>query len=197
MNEKLKIRGVIFDMDGTIVDVPYDWDQIKKELNTGGEPILNYLDGLKEPEKTKKWDVLEAHEKHATQNAVLKQGISSFLQFLKKRGLLTALVTNNSKDNVFYLLHKFGLKFDHVVTRESGLWKPSAEPFFEVFKTLSLHKENCCVVGDSAFDVIAARRAGIESIFIINEDIEKFKDNGVEVYVSVKKLKSRMKRLLS
>ena len=37
-----RIRCVIFDMDGTVVDVAYDWIRIKQELQTEGTPILLY-----------------------------------------------------------------------------------------------------------------------------------------------------------
>jgi len=52
------------------------------------------------------------------------------------------------------------------------------------------------VIGDSQFDITAARKAGIEKIFIINKDIKAFKEKGVEVYPSVKELRSRMTQVI-
>ena len=46
----MKLLGLIFDMDGTIVDAPYDWPHIRAHLDTRGLPILKYLAGLTEPE---------------------------------------------------------------------------------------------------------------------------------------------------
>jgi HAD superfamily hydrolase (TIGR01549 family) len=197
MSETPEIRCVIFDMDGTIVDVPYDWDQIKRELDTQGKPILNYLEGLKEPERSEKMNILIRHESEATQKAVLKKGMAGFIRFIKEKGMLVSLVTNNSRKNVSYLLKKFNLEFDLVISRESGLWKPSAEPLLEVFDRLSLRKEECCVIGDSRFDIIAAREAGVEKIFIINKDVNKLKDDGVEVFPSVRKLKNGLIRMIA
>jgi len=196
MNQKSRIKCVIFDMDGTIVDVPYDWTQIKKELNTGGKPILNYLEQLEEPERTKKWNILKSYEKKATQKAVLKKDIIHFLDFIKKNDILSALVTNNSRENVSFLLKRFDLEFDLVMTRESGLWKPSAEPFFEVMERFSLDKEECCVIGDSQFDIMAATEAGIQRIFIIHKDVHKFRDEQAEVYESFKALKNRITQII-
>lgn len=197
MSKKIRIKCAIFDMDGTIVDVPYDWAQIKKELETGGKPILNYLEELEEPKKSEKWNILKNYEKNATQKAVLKKGIIHFLQFIKKHEILSALVTNNSKENVYYLLDKFNLTFDLVMTRESGLWKPSAEPFFKVMEKFSIDEEECCVIGDSHFDVMAAREAGIERVFIINKNINKFKNEDAEVYRSFKELENRIAQIIS
>ena len=197
MSETSKIKCAIFDMDGTIVEVPYDWDQIKRELDTQGRPILDYLEGLKEPERSEKMNILIKYESEATRKAELKKGMAGFIRFIKGKGVLVSLVTNNSRKNVFYLLKKFNLEFDLVITRESGLWKPSAEPLLEVFDRLSLTKEECCMIGDSRFDIIAAREAGMKTIFIINKDVKKFKDEGIEVYASVRELKNRMIRMIA
>lgn len=192
----IKIKAVIFDMDGTIVDVNYDWPQIKKELKTGGKPILHYLNSLKEPERSKKWKLLEKFEDEATSKASLKEGMKDFLDFLAEKGIKRALVTNNSHKNVYFLLQKFNLQFEVILSRESGLWKPSGSPFEAVLKELRLKKEEVCVIGDSHFDIEAARKAGISYVFILNKDKKKFASFSVEVFASVEELKQRIKKLI-
>lgn len=196
MNEKKSLKCIIFDMDGTVVDVPYDWVRIKAELGTQGKPILFYLSQLEEPEKSKKWSVLERYEEEATQKAVLKKGMRKFLIFLEKKGIKKALVTNNSRKNVSFLLKKFRLKFDCVLSRESGLWKPSGAPLLAVLKKLGMKKEECAVVGDSHFDVKAASKAGISLVFILSEDVKKFVSMKAELFSSTEALKMRIKNLL-
>jgi len=191
-----KLKAVIFDLDGTIVDVPYNWNQIKADLGTKGVPILSYLLKLKEPEKSEKWKVLEKYEKTATEKAVLKRGIPKLLGLLTERGIKKVLVTNNSFKNVSFILKKFKLKFDLVISRESGLWKPSGAPFLAVLNTLGIGKDECCVVGDSHFDAKAAEDAGISKIFILNRTKEKFFPGSVEVVQSVKNLKERIEEFL-
>jgi HAD superfamily hydrolase (TIGR01549 family) len=191
-----KLKGAIFDMDGTLVDAPYDWKNIKEELNTKGKPILTYIQGLSEPEKTQKWIQLENFEKEATEKAVLKKGIPEFLAFLKENGLKIALVTNNSRENVQYLLQKFDLTFDLVLSRESGLWKPSGAPFSAVLKKLKLKKEECCVIGDTFFDIEAAKDVGIDKIFVLNRDLEKFASTPAAVFTDVRALQSHIQHLL-
>lgn len=193
----MRLRGIIFDMDGTVVEVPYNWSQIKKDLNTQRQPILSYLQQLEEPEKTKKWRILEKYEKEATQKAVLKEGIDDFLEFLTRKGIKKALVTNNSWKNVCYLLRKFNLEFDWVVSRDSGLWKPSAFPFLDVLEKFSISQHECCVVGDSHYDLKAAEEAGIHCVFILTQEKEKFSSSNVQVVGTVKELKNRIKNLLN
>jgi HAD superfamily hydrolase (TIGR01549 family) len=191
-----QLKGAIFDMDGTVVEAPYDWRKIKEELNTQGHPILSYIQGLKEPEKTRKWKQLEGYEREATAKAVLKDGVRELLLFLKKKGLKVALVTNNSRKNVLYLLDKFDLSFDLVLSRESGLWKPSGAPFMAVLEELKLKKEECCVIGDTFFDIDAAKDVGIDKIFIVNRDRKKFSSTPVKVFADVKTLKRHIQTLI-
>lgn len=183
-------------MDGTVFDAPYDWKKIKEELKTEGKPILVHIQSLREPEKSAKWKILERYEKDATQKAVLKDGMKEFLLYLKEQGLKTALVTNNSRNNVDFLLNKFGLKFEYVLSRERGLWKPSGAPFFAVLDKLNLQKDQCCVIGDTRFDIEAAREAKIKQIYILNEDKDKFASNDVRVFSTVHELREHIEPLL-
>lgn len=192
----MKLKGAIFDMDGTVFDAPYDWKKIKDELKTEGKPILVHIKSLSEPERSVKWKILERYEKEATEKAVLKDGMREFLLDLKERGLKIALVTNNSRKNVDFLLNKYDVKFDHVLSRERGLWKPSGAPFFAVLDLLNLQTDECCVIGDTRFDIEAAREVEIKRIYILNEDKEKFASNDVKVFSTVLELREHVEPLL-
>ncbi len=193
----MRLKGAIFDMDGTVVDVSYDWVKIKAELMTEGKPILHYLQSLEEPERSQKWKVLERYEHQATQKAKLKPGMREFLDFLSARRIKKGLVTNNSRQNVAFLLSKFDLAFDCVISRESGLWKPSGAPILAALQELKLNRDECCVTGDSHFDIHAASEAGIPYIFILSADKARFDGMGAEVFGSVEELRSRIEDLLN
>ena len=181
-----KFKLVIFDMDGTVVEVPYNWKEIRKELQTQGKPILSYLDSLEEPERSEKWKILERYEDEATRKAVLKEGMREFLDDLSLRRIKKALVTNNSRQNVSFLLKKFNLGFDCIISRESGLWKPSGAPFSAVLKKLRINSREACVIGDSPFDIKAAEEVGISKVFILSEEKERFASYRAELFSSVK-----------
>jgi HAD superfamily hydrolase (TIGR01549 family) len=184
------IQGIIFDLDGTIVEVPYDWDLIKAELKTEGQPILSHLEQLGEPEKSRKRRILEDHEQRATREAVLKEGMREFFSMLEQKGTARALVTNNSQKNTQFLVNKFSLNFDVIISRESGLWKPSAAPIKAAMEALGLSSRQCCVVGDSPFDVIAAEDAGITKIFIISPARGRFPPGKAEIFENVEELEA-------
>jgi pyrophosphatase PpaX len=192
----MRLEGVIFDLDGTVVENDYDWTGIRDELGTGATSILHYLDALEEPERTAKWTILETHESRQTEASVLRRGVRELLGFLRARRIAAALVTNNSRKNTEFLLAKFRLDFDCVITRESGLWKPSGAPFLEVLRTFGLGPEACGVVGDTRFDVLAALDAGIERIFLLSDEPELFAGLPVEVFPDIDDLKLRLESLL-
>ncbi len=184
-------------MDGTLIDASYDWQKIRSELDTRGKPILTYISELEEPERSLKWKVLEEYEHEATVNAICKKGIPELLDILENFGILRALVTNNNRKNVSFLLDKFNLVFDYVLTRESGLWKPSGAPFLEVLKTFNLAQNECCIVGDSEFDIQAGVDAEISKIFILNPRRKKFKPNRSEMFVSIEAIQEKIKSLVN
>jgi len=190
------IRAVIFDLDGTVVDAPYDWREIRNQMGVSGLPILSYLEGLEEPAKSRQMRLLDKFEKEATKKAKLKPGMKKFHLFLKKQGLQIALVTNNSRPNVEFLRRKFGLRFDAVLTRESGLWKPSGAPFREVMAQLGVQPEQCAVIGDSLYDLKAGQEAGIKNIFILWERKGVSAPEGAEIFSSVSALQRRFVELL-
>jgi HAD superfamily hydrolase (TIGR01509 family) len=193
----MRIKGVIFDLDGTVVENDYNWTRIREELGTGATSILGYLDSLEEPERSAKWTILETHEAEQTEASVLREGVRDLLGLLRARGIAAALVTNNSRKNTEFLLNKFGLAFDYVITRESGLWKPSGAPFLEVLRSLDLEAEDCCVVGDTHFDVLAALDAGVGAIFLLSGEPERFAGFPVEVFPDMDFLRDYLESLLA
>jgi HAD superfamily hydrolase (TIGR01509 family) len=172
-------------MDGTLVEVPYDWTRIRADLGAAETSILTYLGRLEEPERSRKWAILEAHEAEATKRARLRRGVPRLLKRLGEKGIRTALVTNNSRKNTDILLGRFSLAFDLVMTRDDGLWKPSGAPLTAAMARLGLLPSDCLAVGDSHFDIRAAREAGIPRIFVISLDGAAFAAEDVVVVPSI------------
>jgi phosphoglycolate phosphatase-like HAD superfamily hydrolase len=75
------------------------------------------------------------------------------------------------------LLDRFGLEFDEVVTRDSGMWKPSGAPIVEAARRLGVPSERCLAVGDSRYDVDAARGAGCGRVCVVYGAAERYRDH--------------------
>jgi len=191
------LRAALFDLDGTVVENAYDWPRIKAELGTGGTPVLTYLSGLPEPARSRQWAILERHEAEQTERSTLRPGMAELLAFLRERKVGTALVTNNSERNVRLLTERFRLSFDVVLSRASGLWKPSGTPLREALRRLGVSPEESCVVGDTPFDVLAARDAGIPRIFLLGSPGAGEGEPGVEVVADTASLQGHLETLMA
>ena len=159
------IKLAIFDMDGTIFESHLDWEKIRRDLHIK----INILKEIYKDNRVdhKKLQKLEHYEEENTLKTTPIRGISDFLSYLKKHNIINVLVTNNNKMNTEFLLDKFDLSFDSVMTREKKLWKPSPEPFFYMMDSFHCEQHETISIGDSRYDVTASKDAGIENIFII------------------------------
>ncbi|MCK5055288.1 MAG: HAD family hydrolase [Candidatus Aminicenantes bacterium] len=177
------IKLAIFDMDGTVFESHLDWEKIRRDLGIKSNILKEiYQDNGVDHKKLKK---LEGYEEDNTLKTVPIRGISDFLTFLETRGITSVLVTNNNRKNTDFLLNRFDLSFDSVLTREKKMWKPSPEPFLFVMERYRCKQEESISIGDSHYDVLASREAGIKNIFIIkNKRQLKLSDTGNIVFFS-------------
>jgi HAD superfamily hydrolase (TIGR01509 family) len=178
-------RAAVFDMDGTLVDSDYDWPAIRDQLGLHGPSIIDQLNGLPDAERDEKWQILRAIEDQASRSASLKEGSLELLELLKESGFTTALVTNNTEGNTGHLIDRLGLRFDVVLTRDSGLWKPSGAPIAEAMRLLDVPPEECLAVGDSRYDLEAAREAGCRRVCLLYGGAERYADRADLVFPDV------------
>ena len=164
------IRLAIFDMDGTVFKSYLDWEKIKKELCIENGNILKEIyNNSIDYEKLK---ILEKHEEQNTLKTRPLNGVSEFISFLRKNKIETSLITNNSKKNTDYLLDKFNLKFDVIITREMRFWKPEADAFFYLMNLYKCKPKETLSIGDSHYDIIASKKAGISDVFVVKKNIK-------------------------
>ena len=161
-------EAALFDMDGTLVRSCYDWPMIRSTLGVDGPSIIDALNELPEPRRSAAWQTLIRIERRASVEATLIDGAAELVELVQDRGLHTALVTNNTDENTHALLERFGLSFTLVLTRDSGYYKPSGAPIAEAMRRLGVSPELCLAVGDSGYDVMAAREAGCAQVVVVN-----------------------------
>jgi len=184
------IDAVLFDMDGTLVDSRYDWEHIRSVLDIRGHSILDEIDALPGPERETKLALLDDFEREASLAARPKDGAKELVDLVRTRGFKTALVTNNSAANVGLLLDRFQLEFDTVITRDSGLFKPSPAPLIEAMRRLEVDPGRCVFVGDYLFDVEAGKRAGCAKVGILYDDENRFSAGADFTFPDVRTLRA-------
>ena len=141
------IRGIILDLDGTLVDSSM----------------------IKPLRDSYKWK--EARENiHQVREF---QGMSNVLSDLKKKYKI-GLVTSSPKNYASSIVKMFGWSFDATVFyHDTQNHKPHPEPLIECAKRLGLKPEECLAVGDEVIDIQAARKAQMKEAAAIWGSLEK------------------------
>ena len=166
----MKIKAVIFDLDGTITQPFFDFDAIRKEMGLPADagPILELMEKMMPPEREAAEKILLAHEEKAVAESTLNPGAKETLGELRKRGILIGILTRNKKENAFAVAKKHGLKFDAVVGRDEGPVKPDAFGVLYLCEKFGIQPQESLVVGDFLFDLLCARAAGAIPVLLKN-----------------------------
>jgi pyrophosphatase PpaX len=180
--------AALFDFDGTLVDTTemihqsmrhatisvLGRDDIPREtlLANVGQPLPHQME-LIEAEKAEL--LLEAYRSHHEEHhdALIGEfpGVEKSLSRLRSAGILVAVVTSKRRTSVEMALKNFpGLRdvVDRFVTLEDTTQhKPNPEPLLRGLELLGgIPKESAAYIGDSPFDVQAAKAAGLTSVAV-------------------------------
>lgn len=118
----------------------------------------------------------EASDDVIRDNAVIFDDTYEVIRLLKNEGRNLSIVTGKSPDAVRDVLQKYKMSgfFEHVFGHgdyDNGL--PDPEPLLLCIDNYpDVHKNDIAYIGDSRFDMEAARRAGIGSVFIDRDPAE-------------------------
>lgn len=196
-----KIKGIIFDMDNTILQSRIDLESMKKEtfgylVSRGILPadldITNHTSSMIIAEATKTglmtdqlikemWEIPKRFEAIGMKDADLEPGVPELLKELRDRFHMV-VITNNSVEAAEAALKDHGILdyFDCVVGREMmKLMKPSPDGFLYVLKRYgNILAEEWISVGDSWIDGKASTEAGVRFI-AYQGDVELMNKMGV------------------
>jgi len=163
------IKAVLFDMDGTLYDTRLDWLEIRHRIGLpyDGRPILRQLDEAEPELKKRGEEILFRAEQEGAENGVLLPGAAELLHDLQTRGVLCALITNNSRRSVETVLARHPLPFDLVLSRDDGAAKPDPGIFCAAMEQLGVSPGETIAIGDTHLDLVAAQRAGISEIVLV------------------------------
>jgi pyrophosphatase PpaX len=182
------LKAALFDFDGTLVDTTemiyqgmrhaastiLGRDDIPREtlLANVGQPLPRQME-LIDAERSEL--LLEAYRQHHEENhdALIQEfpDVEKSLSRLRSAGVKVAVVTSKRQLSVEMALKNFpDLRYvvDRFVTMEDTTeHKPHPEPLSRGLELLGgVPKENAAYVGDSPFDVEAARAAGLTSVAV-------------------------------
>lgn len=205
--EVSKIKGIIFDMDNTILRSKIDFPAMKEDVyrylvaqNVLSEDYdlhdhitstiietAKRTSRLTDEQEAVIWQITEKHERLGMQDADLEPGVSELLERLIGKYRLT-IVTNNSTTAAAAALQANDIQrcFDLVVGREMmASIKPAPDGYLYVMDRFpDIGPEEWLAVGDSWIDGKGATAAGIRFISYRGDE-RAMRDREVDLYGSI------------
>lgn len=185
MKDKLKL--VIFDLDGTLVDAyqgvasslnyalaqlngaPIDDLRIKRSVGWGDRHLIATFVGEEDVDKA--LSIFRQHHARALkEGTVFLPGAKQLLSKLKAEKYTLAVASNRPSRFTHIILKHLRLQqaFDHVLCADKVAQpKPAPDILEKILKKFSLTADEALYVGDMTVDVEAGNRAGIKTVAVV------------------------------
>ncbi len=169
MDRLKKVKGWVFDLDGTLVDSKLDFAKLRSLLDIqDGSPILEYVETKHCPnERERLMKIVDDYEWQSHLDSELITGADLFIAALKESGLPLAILTRNSDRTAHSTLSKFNFKdFNPIISRDHHLPpKPDPSALIHICELWNLDTSEVVYVGDFDFDMMTALSAGCLGLF--------------------------------
>ena len=164
----MKIKAVIFDLDGTITRQFFNFDNIRAEMGISKDdgPVWEAMMKLSSEQRMLSERILARYERRGVEESSLNDGVSKTLERLKELGIRTGILTRNTAVNAMEVLKKHGLEFDGVIGRDDGPVKPDAFGVLSLCELFEVQPQNTLVVGDYLYDLMCAKNAGAVGVLL-------------------------------
>lgn len=188
------IRGVLFDMDGLVLDTeklytrfwmeacqfygfPMTREQALRMRAANSKLSERNLHEFFGPDadykqlRAKRIELMDAYI--AVSGVEPKPGIHELLDVLQKNGIATAITSSSPTDRIRAHLGSVGLyhRFDKVCSGYDVPWgKPAPDIYLKGAAVLGLRPEECLALEDSPAGILSAYRAGCLPVIIPDQD---------------------------
>lgn len=180
----MKLQGILFDIDGTLVDSndiharcwieafehfgkKLQWDVVRHQIGKGGDLLVPDLCNAREMrtfgEKLKKYRG-QLFKKKYMKSVKPFPRVRESLREVHELGLKFALASSSNPDEVQYYTELLGvaeLMEGSTSKKDARLSKPSPEIFEAALEQTGTDPEFTLVAGDTPYDILAAHRAAL------------------------------------
>jgi phosphoglycolate phosphatase len=190
---RVHARGVLIDLDGTLLDTvpdlaaavnamradfgraPLPVEQVAAYVGKGADVLVHRaltesFDGRAGDDDFRrgKESFYRHYRRENGLKAVVFDGVREALDLMRERGLALACVTNKPREFTHELLARVGLDaFDAIVSGDDTVEKkPHPAPMLHACELLDVDPREAAMVGDSENDVLSARAAGCRVIVV-------------------------------
>lgn len=197
-------KVIVFDLDGTIVNLTADWIALKDKLienykriydnNCEFKRISKCLDRIVEKNDEEElenfFEVIRKYELENIQETELIEESIFFINNIELFGVEKetkfAILSLNTRNSIIRALKIAGIqdKIAFIVGREDvRRWKPAPDGLLKIQKFFGIKKQEMVYFGDLENDILTGRNAGIQAYLIddlinhVNKTKNKLKKN--------------------
>jgi HAD superfamily hydrolase (TIGR01549 family) len=206
--------AAIFDIDGTLVTFRFDVQGTRRALigelaargfDTSGlgltTPTQQILDSASSQISSGKvaadfpqlrrvvYSILDEFEWESVASTSVFPGTRKVLEYLRSKKVRLAVLTNSGRKAASEALRRANLAdcFEFVLTRDdTETMKPRPEGMAKAISMLGLSSDAVYYVGDSTYDIKAAKLAGLKVVSVAtgNYPAERLRDEGADYVIS-------------
>ncbi|XP_076896497.1 haloacid dehalogenase-like hydrolase domain-containing protein At2g33255 [Bidens hawaiensis] len=179
MSVKSRIRGVVFDMDGTLTVPVIDFPAMYKAVlgkdqyfniiksSPSGIDILHHIEQWSPDKQQKAYEIIADFEQQGIDRLQIMPGAADLCGFLSSRNIRKGIITRNVKSAVDLFHERFGVSFSPALSREFRPYKPDPAPLLHICSTWGVEPSEVVMIGDSLKDDVACgKRAGAVTILL-------------------------------
>ena len=190
----MALDALVFDLDGTLLDTNdahveswvrafarHDYkvfaDRIGPEIGKGGDNLVPSILGddaeARDGEKLRATATDEFLKIARERRFSVYPRAEALLDALRGRGLRLALASSSSTTNLDAMFESAGVdlrdRFDVVVTKSDvETSKPAPDVMLAALDKLALSPAQCAMIGDTPFDALSAKRAGVVTLGLLS-----------------------------
>lgn len=191
------IKGIIFDLDGTLVRLPIRYgliqNNLKKIFNTQDEfkPLIASIVSHAKGNSAKINEAFASiceEESRAADSLEIIENVFEVLKFFKSKKLKLGLITMQCRKAVDKIISRFDQLsvFSCIISRDESYDRK--EQIEKILEKILLLPDEVIIVGDRIHDVVSAKKVGCRAILVNREKSKQVDVETIEKLSNLKKI---------